>query len=76
MWGRKNCRYWRRGKCTGALVHLCQYGLHTPIPGVFLSYVLSLCNKVDKLMLLAGKHGDFLVASTLWTCGCVILYLP
>ena len=45
----------RRGKRTGALVRLRQRGHRTPLPGLFLSNVGSLCNKMDELQLLMGE---------------------
>ena len=46
----------RRGKRAGALVRLRQRGLRTALPGIFLSNVRSLCNKLDKLQLLVSKN--------------------
>ncbi|KAK0143434.1 hypothetical protein N1851_018409 [Merluccius polli] len=49
----------RRGRRAGALVRLRQRGLRTPLPGIFLSNVRSLPNKLEELQLLLGKNRDF-----------------
>ncbi|XP_071361524.1 uncharacterized protein [Trachinotus anak] len=46
----------RRGKHAGAV---CLCGLCTPLPGIFLSNVGSLPNKLDELQLLVQKNRDF-----------------
>ena len=51
----------RRGKRAGALVRLRQHGHRTPLPGLFLSNVRSLCNKMDELQLLMGKNRLFFI---------------
>ena len=51
----------RRGKRAGALVRLRQRGLRTPLPGIILSNVRSLSNKLDELQLLLGKNGLFFI---------------
>ena len=66
----------RRGKRAGALVRLRQHGHRTPLPGLFLSNVRSLCNKMDELQLLMGKNRDFSSSSVLcftetWLCGSI-----
>ena len=55
----------RRGKRAGSLVRLRQWGLRSPLPGIFLSNVRSLCNKLDELQLLVGKNRDFSSSSVL-----------
>lgn len=67
---------WRRGKCTGVLVRLCRSGHRSPLPGIFLSNVLSLCNKLDELQLLVGKNRDLTSSFILcfmetWLCGLI-----
>ncbi|KAK0149989.1 hypothetical protein N1851_009222 [Merluccius polli] len=49
----------RRGRQAGALVRLRQRGLRTPLPGIFLSNVHSLPNKLEELQLLLGNNRDF-----------------
>ncbi|KAK0132299.1 RNA-directed DNA polymerase from mobile element jockey [Merluccius polli] len=49
----------RRGRWAGALVRLRQCGLRTPLPGIFLSNVRSLPNKLEELQLLLGNNRDF-----------------
>ncbi|KAF7662514.1 hypothetical protein LDENG_00234160 [Lucifuga dentata] len=66
----------RRGKCTGALVCLRRRGTRTPLPGIFLSNVRSLSNKLDELQLLVGRNRDFSSSSVLcftetWLCGSI-----
>ena len=51
------CR--RRGRQAGALVHLRQRRLRTPLPGIFLSNMRSLLNKLEELQLLLGKNRYF-----------------
>ena len=68
------CR--RRGKRPGALVRLRQRRHCPPLPGIFLSNVRSLCNKMDELQLLLGKNSDFSTSSVLcftetWLCGSI-----
>ncbi len=68
------CR--RRGKHTGALMHLRRCRLRTPLPGIFLSDVRSLCSKLNELQLLVGKNRDFSISSVLcftetWLCGLI-----
>ena len=58
------------------LVRLRQLGHHTPLPGIFLSNVRLLCNKMDELQLLLGKNSDFSSSSVLclmesWLCGLI-----
>ena len=55
----------RRGKRAGALVRLRQRGHRTPLPGIFLSNVRSLCNKMDELQLRVGKNRDLSSSSVL-----------
>ncbi|KAF7650927.1 hypothetical protein LDENG_00118800 [Lucifuga dentata] len=64
----------RRGKC--ALVSLHRHGTRTPLPGIFLSNVVSLPNKLDELQLLVGRNRDFSSSSVLcftemWLCGSI-----
>ncbi|KAG7501340.1 RNA-directed DNA polymerase from transposon BS [Solea senegalensis] len=66
----------RRGKRAGALVRLRQRGLRTSLPGIFLSNVRSLANKLDELQLLLGKNRDFYSSAVLcftetWLCGLI-----
>ncbi|KAK3531512.1 hypothetical protein QTP70_023859 [Hemibagrus guttatus] len=49
----------RRGKCSGVLMWLRRRGLRTALPGIFLSNVCSLCNKMDELTLQINKNKDF-----------------
>ena len=49
----------RRGRRAGALVRLRQRGLRTPLPGIFLSNVHSLPNKLEELQLMLGNNRDF-----------------
>ena len=55
----------RRGKRAGALVRLRRRGARTALPGIFLSSVRSLSNKLDKLQLLVWKNRDFHSSSIL-----------
>ena len=52
-----------RGKHAGSLA--VGRGLRTPLPGIFLSNVRSLRNKLDELQLLLGKKRDFSSSSVL-----------
>ena len=66
----------RRVKRTGALVRLRQRGLRTPLPGIILSNVRFLANKLDELQLLLGKNRDFSSSAVLcftetWLCGLI-----
>ncbi|CAG6021268.1 unnamed protein product [Menidia menidia] len=66
----------RRGKRAGALVRLRQRGHRTPLPGIFLSNVRSLSNKIDELQLLMGKRRDCATSAVLcftetWLCGSI-----
>jgi len=66
----------RRGRHAGVLVRLRRRGLRTPLPGIFLSNVRSLCNKLDELQLLIRKNRDFSSSSVLrftgtWLCGSI-----
>ncbi|KAK3531919.1 hypothetical protein QTP70_034420, partial [Hemibagrus guttatus] len=63
----------RRGKRSGVLVWLRRHGLRTALPGIFLSNVRSLCNKMDKLTLQMNKNRDFPTSCVLcftetWLC--------
>ncbi|KAK3537985.1 hypothetical protein QTP70_026510, partial [Hemibagrus guttatus] len=63
----------RRGKRSGVLVQLRRRGLRTPLPGIFLSNVRSLCNKMDELTLQMNKNRDFPTSCVLcftetWLC--------
>ena len=49
----------RRGKRAGALMRLRQRRLRTPLPGIFLSNVRSLPNKLEEIQLLLGNNKDF-----------------
>ncbi len=51
----------RRRKHVGELVHLLRRRLHTPLLGIFLSNMHSLCNKLDILQLLLGKNRPFFI---------------
>ena len=55
----------RRGKRAGALVRLRRRGTRTALPGIFLSNVRSLSNKLDELQLLGWKNRDFHSSSVL-----------
>ncbi|KAK0131206.1 putative RNA-directed DNA polymerase from transposon BS [Merluccius polli] len=55
----------RRGRRASALVRLSQRGLRTPLPGIFLSNVRSLPNKLEELQLLLGNNRDFLSSAVL-----------
>ena len=46
----------RRGKRAGTLVRLRSRGLRTPLPGIFLSNVRSISNKLDELQLLVSRN--------------------
>ena len=64
----------RRGKRAGTLVHLRSRGLRTPLPGIFLSNVRSIRNKLDELQLLVSRKRDFSSSCVLcftetWLCG-------
>ncbi|KAK3515897.1 hypothetical protein QTP86_020857 [Hemibagrus guttatus] len=66
----------RRGKRSGVLVRLRQRGLRTALPGIFLSNVRSLCNKMDKLTLQMNKNRDFPTSCVLcftetWLCDAI-----
>ncbi|KAK3517059.1 hypothetical protein QTP86_019583, partial [Hemibagrus guttatus] len=63
----------RRGKRSGVLVRLRRHGLRTALPGIFLSNVRSLCNKMDELTLHMNKNKDFPTSCVLcftetWLC--------
>ncbi|KAK3533173.1 hypothetical protein QTP70_012426 [Hemibagrus guttatus] len=63
----------RRGKRSGVLVRLRRRGLRTALPGIFLSNVRSLCNKMDELTLQMNKNKDFPTSCVLcftetWLC--------
>ncbi len=67
----------RRGKRAGVLVRLRRRRLRTLLPGIFLSNVHSLCNKMDEFQLLVGKNRDFSSSSVLcfmetWLCGLIL----
>ncbi|KAK3525964.1 hypothetical protein QTP70_011683 [Hemibagrus guttatus] len=67
----------RRGKRSGVLVRLRRRGLRTPLPGIFLSNVLSLCNKMDELTLQMNKNRDFPTSCVLcftetWLCDAIL----
>ncbi|XP_076732560.1 uncharacterized protein LOC143413418 [Maylandia zebra] len=49
----------KRGKRAGALVRLRRCGLRTALPGIFLSNVRSLRNKIDELALMRSMNRDF-----------------
>ena len=55
----------RRSKRAGALVRLRRHGARTLLPGIFLSNVRSLSNKLDELQLLVWKNRDFRSSSVL-----------
>ncbi|KAK3561311.1 hypothetical protein QTP86_030608, partial [Hemibagrus guttatus] len=66
----------RRGKRSGVLVRLRRRGLRTPLPGIFLSNVRSLCNKMDELTLQMNKNRDFPTSCVLcftetWLCDAI-----
>ena len=66
----------RRGKRAGALVRLRQRGLRTSLPGIFLSNVRSLPNKLEELQLLLVGNRDFSSSAVLcftetWLCGLI-----
>ena len=64
----------RRGKRAVAFVRLCQRGHCIPLPGIFLSNVRSLCNKMDELQLLLRKKTVtflHLLCYASQRCGCV-----
>ncbi|KAK3562612.1 hypothetical protein QTP86_002148, partial [Hemibagrus guttatus] len=66
----------RRGKRSGVLVRLRWRGLRTPLPGIFLSNVRSLCNKMDELTLQMNKNRDFPTSCVLcftetWLCDAI-----
>ncbi|KAK3534944.1 hypothetical protein QTP70_002030 [Hemibagrus guttatus] len=66
----------RRGKRSGVLVRLRRRGLRTPLPGIFLSNVRSLCNKMDELTLQMNKNRDFptscvLCFTEMWLCDAI-----
>ncbi|KAK3560165.1 hypothetical protein QTP86_034669 [Hemibagrus guttatus] len=63
----------RRGKRSGVLVQLRRRRLRTALPGIFLSNVRSLCNKMDDLTLQMNKNKDFPTSCVLcftetWLC--------
>ncbi|KAK3550119.1 hypothetical protein QTP86_021055, partial [Hemibagrus guttatus] len=63
----------KRGKRSGVLVRLCRRRLRTALPGIFLSNVRSLCNKMDELTLQMNKNRDFPTSCVLcftetWLC--------
>ncbi|KAK3510307.1 hypothetical protein QTP70_035175, partial [Hemibagrus guttatus] len=63
----------RRGKRSGVLVRLRRCGLRAALPGIFLSNVRSLCNKMDELTLQMNKNKDFPTSCVLcftetWLC--------
>ncbi|KAK3538765.1 hypothetical protein QTP86_015707 [Hemibagrus guttatus] len=63
----------RRGKRSGVLVWLRRHGLCTALPGIFLSSMRSLCNKMDELTLQMNKNKDFPMSCVLcftetWLC--------
>lgn len=58
-------RWCRRGKRAGVLAHLWQREYHTLLPGIFLSNVCSLCNKLDELQLQLGKNSDLSASSVM-----------
>ena len=49
----------QRGKRAGALARLRKRGSRTPLPGIFLTNVNSLCNKMDELRCLVAKNKDY-----------------
>lgn len=55
----------RRGKRAGALVRLRQIGHRTSLPGIFLSSVSSLMDRLEELQLLVVKICDFSKSSVL-----------
>lgn len=55
----------KRGKRARVFVRLRHRRLRTALPGIFLSNVRSLCNKVDELQLLVGRNRDFSTSSVL-----------
>ncbi|KAK3523223.1 hypothetical protein QTP86_022942, partial [Hemibagrus guttatus] len=62
-----------RGKRSGVLVRLRRRGLRTALPGIFLSNVRSLCNKMDEMTLQMNKNKDFPTSCVLcsmetWLC--------
>ncbi|KAK3507045.1 hypothetical protein QTP70_001910 [Hemibagrus guttatus] len=66
----------RRGKRSGVLVRLRRRGLRTALPGIFLSNVRSLCNKMDELTLQMNKNRDFPTSCVLcftetWLCDAI-----
>ncbi|KAK3505641.1 hypothetical protein QTP70_021285, partial [Hemibagrus guttatus] len=66
----------RRGKRSGLLVRLRRRELRTALPGIFLSNVRSLCNKMDELTLQMNKNRDFPTSCVLcftetWLCDAI-----
>ena len=66
----------RRGKQAGTHVRLRSHGLRTPLPGIFLSKVRSISNKLDELQLLVSRNIDFssscvLCLTETWLCGLI-----
>uniref|UniRef100_A0AAV2LRE3 Uncharacterized protein n=1 Tax=Knipowitschia caucasica TaxID=637954 RepID=A0AAV2LRE3_KNICA len=59
VWARK------RGKRGGLLVRLRRRGARTALPGIFLSNVRSLGNKMDELSLLMRRNKDFATSCVL-----------
>ncbi|KAL7852897.1 hypothetical protein SRHO_G00186820 [Serrasalmus rhombeus] len=57
----KKVRRRRRGKRAGVLVRLRTRGTRTPLPGIFLSNVRSLSNKMDEIALLMRRNRLFLL---------------
>ena len=53
----------RRGKRAGALVRLRRRGARTALPGIFLSNVRLLSNKLDEFQLLVWKNRYFYSSS-------------
>ncbi|KAK3538756.1 hypothetical protein QTP86_015647 [Hemibagrus guttatus] len=67
----------RRGKRSDVLVQLCRRGLRTALPGLFLSNMRSLCNKMDELTLQTNKYKDFPTSCVLcftetWLCDLIL----
>lgn len=70
----KRVRRRRRGKRAGTLMRLRRRGTRMPLPGIFLSNVCSLSNKMDELALLMRRNRDFSTSCDLcftetWICG-------
>ena len=49
----------QRGRRAGSLVRLRRRGMRPALPGIFLSNVNSLCNKMDELRYLVARSSDF-----------------